>query len=268
MGSIFGSQFRGPIVLCVCLCALASAQQSSVPTPDPDQLTAVPNRPTISSTAECVQRGVFETEIGFEAADGHQNINSLWKFGVTRNLEVRFANLPFDREDGVAAFGDSQTGFKYRVFPQSKFLPTFSILYMATLPTAGHNLGASAFGHSFTLLASKDFGKHHFDWNEGLQLVGRPQPGPRGFDRNYFSALAYSHPLTNQWGLSGEVAGYSRTNLYTPANLTLLAAATYGVSSRLVIDGGAYYAAFGNLPRVTFFSGFTYSIADLYRKRR
>jgi len=40
--------------------------------------------------------------------------------------------------------------------------------------------------------------------------------------------------------------------------------ATYNVSPRLILDAGAYFAVYGNLPRVTFFGGVTYSIADLY----
>ena len=31
---------------------------------------------------------------------------------------------------------------------------------------------------------------------------------------------------------------------------------------------GAYIAAYGNLPRVTFFLGLTYSVADLYHRHR
>jgi len=46
-----------------------------------------------------------------------------------------------------------------------------------------------------------------------------------------------------------------------------MAAATCNVSSRLVLDAGAYAAPAGNLPRVTFFAGITYSVADLYRRR-
>ena len=42
-----------------------------------DELVAVPNRPTLATTAEAVQRGVFEIEYGLEAASGHQNINGL-----------------------------------------------------------------------------------------------------------------------------------------------------------------------------------------------
>jgi hypothetical protein len=231
---------------------------------DPDEITAVPNRPTFATTAEAVQRGVLEIEYGFEAASGHQNMNGLLKFGVFKNLELRLANNPFERDAGIIGLTDSGAGFKYKVFPQKGARPTFSILYTASLPTATAGLGTGAVGHSVQLLVSKDFGKHHFDVNEGVQFVGRPSAA--GFDRNYFSALSYSYPITEKWGWTGEIAGFSRTNMATPATLILLGAGTYNVSSRLVLDGGAYVAVYGNLPRVTFFAGATYAIADLYRR--
>jgi hypothetical protein len=209
-----------------------------------------------------VQRGVFEVEYGFEAADGHQNINGLLKWGAVKNLELWFLNNPIERDAAVAGLGDSGAGLKYKLFTQAKARPTFSVLYVATLPTATAGLGAGASGHSLQLLFSKDFGKHHFDANEGVQFVGRP--GTSRFDRNYFTALSYFHPLTEKWGYTAEIAGFSRTNGATPATMTLLGAGTYNVSSRLVLDGGAYFAVYGNLPRVTFFGGVTYSIANLY----
>jgi hypothetical protein len=82
------------------------------PNPIPDQITAVPNRPTFSRTAESVQSGVFEIEYGLEAGQGHQNINGLLKLGLTKNLELRFGNNPIERDAGVAGRGDSGAGFK------------------------------------------------------------------------------------------------------------------------------------------------------------
>ena len=241
----------------------AQAQSASQP---PKEIIAVPNRPTFATTAEAVQRGVFEIEYGLEAANGHQNINGLLKFGLSRSLELWFLNDPIERDNSVAGFGDSGAGLKYRFFSQTKRLPTLSVLYIATLPTARNSLGAGAVGHSVQLLVSKDFGKHHFDFNEGLQFVGRP--GASGFDRNYFTSLSWAHPLKRKWGVTAEVAGFSKTNATTPATMVILAAPTYSVSPRLVLDVGAYVAAYGQLPRVTFFAGVTYSIADLYRPRR
>ena len=205
-------------------------------------ITAVPNRPTLASTAEMVQPGVFEVEYGLEAAHGHQNINGLLKWGA------------------------SGAGFKFKLFPQKSARPTLSFLYVATIPTARPQLGAGAMQHLAQLLVSKDFGKHHFDANEGVQFVGRP--GSSGFDRHYFTALSYSHPLTKKWAYTAEIAGFSRANAANPATMTILVAPTYSPSSRLVFDGGAYLAAYGNLPRVTFFLGLTYSVADLYHRHR
>jgi hypothetical protein len=226
------------------------------------EITAVPNRPTFASTAEMVPLGVFEVEYGFEAAKNHQNINGLLKWGAVKNLELWFLNNPIERDVGTAGLGDSGAGFKYKLFPQKSSRPTVAVLYVATIPTARPALGVGAMAHLVQILVSKDFGKHHFDVNEGVQFVGRPQLG--GFDRAYFTALSYFHPLGGKWGYTGEIAGFSRLNRSTPATMTLLNAATYNVSSRLVLDGGAYFAAYGQLPRVTFFAGVTYSIADLY----
>lgn len=236
--------------------------QTQQTAPAPDEITAVPNRPTFASTAEMVQHGVFEIEYGFEAAKGHQNINGLLKWGAVKNLELWFLNNPIERDAGTAGLGDSGAGFKYKLFPQKNARPTVSILYVATIPTARSELGAGAMAHLAQILVSKDFGKHHFDVNEGVQFVGRPQLS--GFDRRYFTALSYSRPLKGKWGYTGEIAGYSWQNANTAATMTVLNAATYNLSSRLVLDGGAYFAAYGQLPRVTVFAGLTYSIANLY----
>lgn len=236
--------------------------QSPTQAQNQEEITAVPNRPTFATTAETVQRGVLEIEYGFEGGEGHQNINGLVKWGAFKNLELRFANNPVERDAGVTGWGDSGAGFKCKVFPQTKKTPTISVLYAATVPTATSGLGANASGHSVQVLLSKDFGKHHFDFNEGVQFIGRS--GASGFDRNYFTSLSYAYALTKKWGWTGEVAGFSWTNAATPATLIVLLAPTYSPTPRLVLDGGAYFAAYGNLRRVTFFVGVTYAIADLY----
>lgn len=227
-----------------------------------DEIVAVPNRPTFATTAETVQRGVFEIEYGLEAASGHQNVNGLLKWGVLGNLELRFANNPVVRDAGVTGTGDSGAGLKYKVFQQTRTLPTFSILYTAAIPTAPTSRGIGTVGHSIQLLGTKDLGKHHFDVNEGVQFVGRPAGS--GFDRNYFTSLSYFYPLTKNWGVTGEVAGFSRTNAATPATMVALEAITYSPSPRLVLDIGGYFRVYGNLPRFTFSAGLTYAIADLY----
>src|SRR3979409_621178 len=95
------------ILLCVAVSAAplraeqSSPQTQQTPAVTSQDLIAVPNRPTFATTAESVQRGVFEIEYGLEAASGHQNINGLLKWGVLENLELRFANNPIQRNSGV-----------------------------------------------------------------------------------------------------------------------------------------------------------------------
>ena len=60
---------------------------------------------------------------------------------------------------------------------------------------------------------SKDFGKHHLDFNESVQWLGRPDAN--GFDRNYFTAVAYTHPVSAKFQVTVEIAGYSRANATT-----------------------------------------------------
>jgi len=238
--------------------------QTTAPTQNPDDqqpLIAVPNRPTITTTAETVQRGVFELEYGFELADGHQNMNGLLKFGLFKNLELRLANNPFERDLGVTGLTDTGIGFKWRAVTQKGHVPTISLLYTASVPTATNGLGTNAVGHSIQLLVSKDFAKHHLDVNEGPQFVGRPQGG---FDRNYFTSLSYSHPITEKLGWTGELAGFSKTNASTPASMVILGALTYNLKPRLVLDAGAFVTVYGNQPRVVGLFGFTYAISDLY----
>jgi hypothetical protein len=227
-------------------------------------IAAVPNRPTASSTAETVLPGVFEFEYGFEAANAHQDINGLLKFGLSKNLELRFANNPFQRDDATPGGGDSSLGLKYRFVSQSRKFLTISAVYAATVPTGTNGLGEGSYGHFVSALVSKDLGKHHFDFNEGIQFIGRS--GSPGFDHSYFTALAYSHPITTKWGWTAELSGFSRLNAATPASVSVLGGATYNISPRLVLDAGLYGSPYGNLPRVTFFGGVTYAITDFYHR--
>ena len=249
-----------------------STEPNKVENSQPDEqksageLVAVPNRPTFASTAEMVQLGVFEIEYGLEAAQGHQNINGLLKWGAIKNLELWFLNNPIERDAGFTGVGDSGAGFKFKLFSQKQARPTFSLLYVATIPTASSQIGVGTMRHLAQLLVSKDYGKHHFDANEGVQFVGRRVSS--GFDRRYFTSLSYSHPLTEKWAYTLEISGFSQANPTNPATLTLLAAPTYNVTSRLVIDAGAYYTVYGNSPHVTSFLGLTYSVADLYHLHR
>src|SRR5262249_38585392 len=192
------------------------------------ELTAVPNRPTVSTPATPVQPGVLETEWGINAAATHQDINGLFKFGVTKDFELRFTHNPFTADSGTHGVGDTGVGFKHRLMHDSGNLPAVAVMYMAKLPTAGDVLGSGETDHAFTLLVSKDLGKHRFDFNLIANLLGRPQGG---FERSYLNALAWSHHVRGKWGITGELYGITSPN--TPGSAQALLAGTYAVKPRL-----------------------------------
>jgi len=228
-----------------------------------DELSAVPNRPTDSTPEQPVQPGVLETEWGVNAAASHQDINGLLKFGVSLNFELRFTNNPITADSGTHGVGDTAAGFKYRFMRDSAHHPSAAFMYMVTAPTAGGALGTGEIDHGLTLLLSKDLGKHHFDFNTIVNLLGKPQGG---FDRSVLNALAWSHPLRAKLGTTAELWGSTSPNAATPAIAQFLAAATYAVQPRLILDFGMAARITGHIPDAIFIAGFTYSITDLYHR--
>ena len=111
-----------------CMIALVFA---SVGARAEDEIVAVPNRPTVSTTAQPVQPGILETEWGVDAASSHQDINGLIKFGLTPNFEFRLANVPFTANSGAHGFGDTAVGLKYRFTRDSGHQPSISLMVLA-----------------------------------------------------------------------------------------------------------------------------------------
>src|SRR5258708_29628726 len=210
-----------------------------------NELTAVPNRPTVSTPAQPVQPGVLETEWGVDAAAAQQDINGLLKFGVRKNFELRMTNNPFIADSGTHGFGDTGAGFKYRFTQDSGHQPSIAFMYMAKAPTAGRVLGSGELDHALTLLVSKDLGKHHFDFNAVVNLLGRPHGG---FGHAYLNALAWSHPIRGKWGTTAELSGVTSPNTSTPASAQILASATYAVRPRLGLDFGMAPGVTGVIP--------------------
>lgn len=235
----------------------------SLPVLAQPEMTAVPNRPTVSTTAQPVQPGVLETEWGVDAASSHQDINALWKFGVTSNFELRFANNPLTADSGEGGFGDTSLGFKYRFTKDEWRVPSLAFIYMIKAPTAADQLGSGQIDHAFAFVASKDLGKHHFDFNLIANLLGRSSGG---FDRNYLNALAWSHPVHGKWGATAEVSGVTSPNSAIPGSAQFIASATYTARSRLVFDCGMMGRITGDIPHAMFVAGVTYSIANFYHR--
>lgn len=253
------------VSLLVLFASLAAAQ---APCPPAGELVATPNRPTVSNTAETTPCGVLELEYGAELSDPHKDMNALLKFGATRDLELRLSSFPViaDQGAGVTGAGDVQVGLKYRLLHQGARRPTVSVSFTAELPTAPNGLGTGAVAYFPLLMVTKNFGGHEIDFNVQPGIFGRPHAA--GYDTNWLLAGAWSHPIHGNWGIGGELSGFTRQNAATPGELQAIVNATYAPRPRLVFDFGVINRIYGNVPQAMFEAGLTYSIADLYRHRR
>jgi hypothetical protein len=210
-----------------------------------------------------VQPGVLETEWGVDAASSHQDINALLKFGVSSNFELRFANDPLTAESGERGLGDTSFGFKYRFTKDEGNFPSLALIYMVKVPMAADQLGSGEIDHSFAVLASKDLGQHHLDFNCIANLLGKPSGG---FNHNYLNALAWSHPVRGKWGATAELSGVTSPDHAAPGNAQFIASAIYTPRPRLVFDCGMMGRITGDIPHAMFIAGVTYSIADFYHR--
>jgi hypothetical protein len=231
-------------------------------------LVATPNRPTVTNTAETTQFGVLEIEFGISAAARQQSLQGLLKFGLLRDLELDWGGNPWQHDAFVPYVGvsDNNPGLRWRFLHQTKGKPTLTVEYSAKLPTAGPVEGSGEMDHILTLLASKDLPKRfHVDANLGHTWLGRPGGG---FDHNWLPTATLTYLVNDKWQLAIEFSGATGANATMSAVTQNLWAVSYTLRPRLVLDGAVQFRLTGNVPRVVYFGGFTYSIADLYHRRR
>jgi hypothetical protein len=239
-----------------------------------NEIVANPNRPTVADPADITQFGVLELEYGWDrfrlTSDTTQkDLASLVKFGLLCDVEIRWntsvlwQSSPDGKQTGG---GDNWLGPQYRFYRQTARVPSLAVSYQIKFPTANADkgLGSGKVDHAFTFLASKDIRGFHFDYNLSAFLV-RPQAGGQ-FDRNWQMNLAGSRPLGRGFLVTGELYGVTELNPSQPWFVSTLWALTYTPKKRLVIDGGVEVGLSRFAPEHHVFVGFTYAIANLYRR--
>jgi hypothetical protein len=238
-------------------------------------IAANANRPTVADPADITQYGVLELEYGWDrtkpiANTTQSGLSGLLKFGVLCDVEIRWntatALWVTDANGRLTGAGDNWIGPQYRFYKQTSRVPSMAVSYQVKIPTASatKGLGSGRADHAFTFLASKDIRGVHFDYNISAFLI-RPQSGGT-FERNMLMTLAFSHPLKRGFGFTGEFYGVTELNPAQPSFTSMLWALTFSPSSRLVLDGGLEVGLSRFAPEHHVFAGFTYSIANLYRR--
>ncbi len=233
-----------------------------------EEPTATPYRPTVSNPAELSLPGWLEIEAGMARTKGgganwQNNMPWLAKvafsedFGVMlgSDLRVRQSDAGGPLQHGG---GDSTLTFKHRWTAGDD--AAFGLEWGAKLATAAHGLGTGKTDYGFTAIYSRDIGQHRIDANLGVTRLGLAEEGLAR--QQYPWAIAVSRPAGEDWTIALETSGVYRRG--TPAASQLIAAASYGVTRRLVLDFGAATRLSQAGPQWLAFAGATYLSARLW----
>ena len=180
-----------------------------------------------------------------------------------------FRSSPISQTNGGVkrtGLGDTQLGIQAVLQHESQSRPGVAIAYYIKLPTASSTkgLGTGRVDHTFLALVSKKINGTTVDFNGIYLLAGRSLE--RGHVSSGQAALAVSRDITEQFGVQGEISGFSRNDAQ-PGAVMGLGVVTYQVNRRLVLDGGMRFGLTHDAPRVGVVAGLTIGVADFYHRR-
>jgi hypothetical protein len=252
--------------------ALSAAVTLAEPEPSPDpcflaDVTSNPTRPNWDTSASTTQCGVVEMDSGWQQQPMGGGVSqtmmlSSMRYGLTPKLDLRWGTTNLITQSGggtptLHGIGDQWLMARYRFVEQSKWMPALAFLYGAKVPTANpaKGFGSGYVDHQLVLIASRDFGKNHFDFN----AVGTVAGEPGGHDGAAQFGLALTRPATQKLSLMLESYGGPQPG--TPDRFgAAFAGASYTLRPRLVADAGYSRTYTAGSPRGQLMFGFTYAM--------
>jgi hypothetical protein len=231
-----------------------------------EEPSATPYRPSVSSPASLPAPRHFELEGGYlstQPDDGATRESTVYllkyaftdRFGLLLGGDafVSDANASGERTRGV---GDTSLTAKFRLPLGEGETPALGLEAGVKFPTAKRGLGSDQRDYTANGILSLDPGEFHSDLNVNVTRLGAVEPG-QGREL-YGWAASVSHPLFGNAAWVGEFSGTSQRNAERTAQF--LAAVSYNVSRKLVLDAGAARGLNSASPRWKFFTGFTWLI--------
>jgi hypothetical protein len=235
----------------------------------------VPARPTVSNPAEFHLPRVLQMQYGYSrnldipGTRAVQDMPFSLRFAASSRILFEFdldgyTSQTLDDGMRVSSLGDSQFGIQSVLRHENHSGPGIAVSYFIKAPTASSSkeLGTGRVDHSFLFLASRTFGPLTLDFNAVYLLAGRTSDS--GHASSGQGAFAVSYDLTRRLGLQGEISGVGRSDTQ-PGALVALAAVTYQVNKRLVLDAGVRIGVSQSAPSSGFIGGLTWGIGNLYR---
>ena len=228
---------------------------------------AVPNRPTVSTSASLSAPGWLEAEFGgLYARDRHADADPVRRSSLPYSLKLAFSESWGVRIDGetlvrrTANDGTRDTGFgdtsfivkrRFAIDPAS----AFGLEAGLTVPTAPHGLGNGSGKPDYAINAiySADHGDWHIDLNLLNTRIGAFGAGEGRLQT--LGAIALSRRLDDRWGVAGEISGTHQRGARATAQM--LGAFTYAIRRSAVLDFGVTHALNRATPTWQVFAGIT-----------
>jgi len=248
-----------PSVAVAALLLLASRPAYALDGPGDTQ--ALPCRPTIACTADIVTPGALEIEAGViyrRLAGDEKQLSDpfLVKLTVAKWLQLQVGSNGFTSEQGPTAaqyFDGVTLGAKFHLVDQSKWVPSLSASFAASVPSASH-AGVVEYDDLLVIgYVSKDIGPLHADFNAGanrLAINAYPVTQP-------WVALALSTSLPRGFGLMIENYYFAPADPFASRDAGGLAAVSYNPISWLVFDAGADLGYVTETRSFSLFAGMT-----------
>jgi hypothetical protein len=229
---------------------------------------AVPYRPTVSTPAALSAPGYVELELGWQRISGgglarYDSTPYTLKLAFTPDWGVRFGGDGVARAvdvDGskVSGLADSAVVLKRR-FPIDD-AAAFGLEGGAKFSSGKRELGSGSTDYAMTGIYSADLGAYHTDLNVTATRLGSVDPGQGRMQLLWAGAL--SHALDEHWGIAGEFSGTRRSG--TASTAQFLAAVSYNVSPRMVLDAGASRGLNAAAPDWSLFAGITIRLGKVF----
>lgn len=226
-----------------------------------------PYRPSVSSPAQLPAAGQLELELGglsSKSDGGRRNslpytvklgFNEQW--GVVLSGEA-YVSSPDDSGNRARGVGDTVFVLKRAFIVDDA--TAYGLELGAKAPTAKDSIGSGRADYSVNGIYSQDIGSVHMDANLNLTRLGVYEPGS-GRTQTGLST-SFSMPVSERWGVTGELSGTRRADAASTAQVLL--ALSYSPTKRLTFDAGFAHGLNRASPDWSFFTGVVLPLGQVW----
>ncbi len=236
---------------------------------DQEQPGATPFRPTVTSGANISMPGWLELEFGGQRLGGNgADQRNSWPYLLKYTINERFAlllggdayvSVAPAQSVALSGQGDTTLTLKYRA-AEAPEGSSFGLEATVKLPTAMDGIGNGASDYSVKAIYGIDLPNElHLDTNLIATRLGAVATNQGRYQWGW--AAAVSRQFGDKWTLAGDLSGTGQAG--SPSTAQFLAALSYALTRRVVLDAGFAAGLNSSTPSFNVFAGMTMLIGKI-----